>query len=658
MQSRVQSVLGHTGGATIGKSRVRCEIIEKVQHLPSDPVQALALVPLGQSDRMERQWLQDTLAWLKSAPPDKRAPLFQRLAEEILAQPAVREKFQQIWVKAFAARVYAEAGLPEATSLAREFLTRVKARVLPQLEDALDLYAALQAADLDRQDAEWFAGLPAEAVAPWRELLAASGADFPVAVRLLALRAAAIGLSRAAMKAMPHRYETESPFFDLVDAAGVFAKSPSDSAARRRFQEIVLRCRVSADISHARMEEQGVSSDLVFRLDLVIAQLDRIEMLLRVISGQEDGRTFGCILIRAFAGERSVRALLSNSVNRVARQIVTHTGKSGEHYIAGSRHEWFLMGCGALGAGAITAFTAMFKYLFAAMALAPLWIGVAHSLNYTLSFVLMQFLGWRLASKMPSMTAAALCDAMEKDDGMQAEIKLVAAIARTQTIVTVGNLLGAIPLAVLIDLFLLWMGGNPLLSPATARHGLDSMNPLRSFTIPFAALTGCFLWLSSLFAGWTANWMVIHRLPAAIAQSRRIRAVMGGEAAEELGELVDRHFSGVAGYTCLGLLLGLLPFVSVFAGVPLEVRHITLASASLAYAVSSLAWSAPLPWREIAWAGCGLLATGLLNFSVSFALGLWLAVRARNLDTRGRRTLLRDLWNEFRRHPSAFLWRQ
>ena len=46
---------------------------------------------------------------------------------------------------------------------------------------------------------------------------------------------------------------------------------------------------------------------------------------------------------------------------------------------------------------------------------------------------------------------------------------------------------------------------------------------------------------------------------------------------------VKHHLSGVAGYACLGLLLGLLPFVSVFVGIPVEVRHITLASASLAY---------------------------------------------------------------------------
>jgi site-specific recombinase len=376
-----------------------------------------------------------------------------------------------------------------------------------------------------------------------------------------------------------------------------------------------------------------------------------------VVFGEEDGRRFASRLVRAFANERGIHRLLRNSVNRVARQIVTHTGKSGEHYIAGSRSDWARMGYGAVGAGAITAFTALFKYLFAAMALAPLWIGVAHSLNYTVSFVLMEFLGWRLASKMPSMTAAALCDALEKEDGMRSEVRLVAAITRTQLIVTIGNLLGAIPLAVSIDLFIQWRNGNPFLDHEAALHGLASMHLLRSLTIPFAALTGCFLWFSSLVAGWTANWMVLHRLPAAIAQSRKIRWSLGAESAIELAHLVEHHLSGVAGYVCLGVLLGLLPFVSVFAGVPVEVRHITLASASLAYDVSSLAWSGALPRAGVWWAGFGLLATGLLNFSVSFALGMWLALRARNLGAGGRRKLIAALWTEFWRHPARFLWR-
>jgi site-specific recombinase len=623
----------------------------------SDPVQALALVPLNQSAEIERQWLQDTLAWLKDVPAEIRTERLRRLAEGLLGRPGAKERFQQIWARAFSARLFSEAGLPEATSLLRELITRVKRRMLPQLEDELDLYAALQTAGLDAGDAEWVAALSDQDLAPWRELMGGWAGDFPVAIRLLALRAAAIGLSRSVMRVMPHQYETESPFFDLVDAAGRFARSSTDPQSRSELEELVLQCRMSAGLSHARMEEEGVSSDLVFRLDLVISQLERIDVLLRVVSGQEDGRQFAARMVFACTAERGLHSLVRNSVNRLARQIVSHTGKSGEHYIAGSKSEWVAMGYGAVGAGCITAFTALFKYNFAAMRLAPMWIGIAHSLNYTASFVLMQFLGWRLASKMPSMTAAALCDALEKEDGMQSEVKLVAAITRTQSIVTAGNLLGAIPLAVLIDLVIQWKTGAPFLSREAALHGLESMHPLRSLTIPFAALTGCFLWLSSLCAGWAANWMVLHHLPAAIAQSRRIRWTLGAGQAVKLANVVKHHFSGVIGYVCLGLMLGLLPFVSVFAGVPVEVRHVTLASASLAYDVSSLASVGGLLWSDVAWAIAGLAATGLLNFSVSFALGLWLALRARNLDTRGRRKLLEALWTEFRQGPARFLWR-
>lgn len=227
-----------------------------------------------------------------------------------------------------------------------------------------------------------------------------------------------------------------------------------------------------------------------------------------------------------------------------------------------------------------------------------------------------------------SARTAALCDALDKEDGMKAEVERVAAITRTQVIVTLGNVLGAVSLAGIIDLLIQWSTGRSFLNQAAALHGVESMHLLGSWTIPFAALTGCFLWISSLFAGWTANWMVLNRLPEAIARSQRIRRWLGEEGAVKMAGLVHYHFSGAAGYACLGLLLGLLPFVSVFAGMPVEVRHITLASASLAYAVRSLIWSGGLSWGEVVWAALGLLAAGLLNFGVSFSLGLWLALRA------------------------------
>src|SRR5262249_22171492 len=153
-----------------------------------------------------------------------------------------------------------------------------------------------------------------------------------------------------------------------------------------------------------------------------------------------------------------------------------------------------------------------------------------------------------LASKMPSMTAAALASEFSKDGGMEAEVDLIAAICRTQFVVTLGNLAGTIVASFLIDGLAILGQGHPFLEVDRAEHGVHSMHLLLSPTVLFAAMTGGFLWISSLAAGWAANWMALHRLPAAVGQSRRLRMIVGRGGARWLAKVVDHNFSGVIGY--------------------------------------------------------------------------------------------------------------
>jgi site-specific recombinase len=633
-----------------------------------NPVQALAALPADaagilESRMLESQWLQDTLAWLrcgggKSIPPSFRTLRLRELAAAV-EESGMRDRIALIWSRAAPHRFLSDAALPEETSLLREISVRLKRRLMPRVEGELDLYSALDAAGLRAADVEWLANLSEQDAAPWSGIACVSPEDVCKALRLLAARVVAVGLSRDLAGVIPHLWRNErgqqdSPFDHLLEAVSGF---PGNTAP---IEEALLRCRMLVGVAHARLEEEGVSSNLVFRLDLLGAQIERMEALLRLQDGREDRRKFAATLVEGFAGSRDSRGLLHNAVNRLARRIVEHTGRTGEHCIAGSRREWRSMGWGAAGAGAITAFTALFKYALGSASLAPLWNGVAQSLNYAGSFLLMQALGWMLASKMPSMTAAALAHAMSERDGMRAEVNLIAAITRTQFIVTIGNLCGAIPSALLIDAFLRWRTGHAFLSADVALHGLHSMNPFASWTILFAAITGGFLWLASLSAGWTANWVRFHRLPAAIANNRTVRRFLGSRLAAKLGGFMQDGFSGAVGYICLGFLLGLTPFLGAFAGIGLEVRHITLASASVAYDISAFFHQAgaPLraPLREMLAAGVGVVVTGLLNLSISFTLGLWLAVRARNLGISQRRTLWRAVAREVRHSPARFLW--
>lgn len=620
-----------------------------------DPLKNLSVLPADASEELEREWLQDTFSWLKTFSPESRTILLRHLCSGFEAEPALRERFCRIWQRGFPARLFAEAGLPAENSLFKELTLRIKRRLLPQPEQELDLYAALQESELTKADADWVASLGDDDARAWQTILPPATDSIRAALRILAVRAAATGLAPDLMRVMPYRHEDESPFNQLLTGVARYAETGTAELSNG-LHAIILQCKLAAGVSHARLEELGVSSSLVFRLDLVIAYLDRMEDLLAVADGKRDARTFAAMLVRGFTEERGIGDVLRSSVNRLARHVVRYTGRSGEHYIAPSRAEWLAMGYGAIGGGAITAFTALFKYIFSAMPWAPLWIGVAHSLNYAISFVAMQQLGWPLASKMPAMTASALADAMEQETGMKEEVRLIAAISRSQFIVTFGNIFGAVPMALIIDFLLQWRTGHPFLSQSVAQHGLDSMRLFRSWTIPFAALTGCFLWMSSLAAGWTGNWVVLNRLPVAVMQSRRLGRVLSRSSRARIAAVLEEDLSGAAGYACLGLLFGLLPFIGAFAGAPIEVRHITLASASLTYDIRALIWFHRLSF-DIFWALLGLVATGLLNFNVSFALGLGLAMRAKNLGLTGRKTLADAFWAELRRNPAAFFWK-
>ena len=289
----------------------------------------------------------------------------------------------------------------------------------------------------------------------------------------------------------------------------------------------------------------------------------------------------------------------------------------------------------------------------AAIIHAPLLLALAHSLNYVVSFLLMQAGGFLLASKMPAVTAATLVDAME--DPAKDHMASLQAISKTQFIVTISNLIGTVPTSMAIDRIFNAVRGHPFLSQPVAEHGIRMLFPLTSMTIPFAIITGIFLWLSSLATGWTANYLALHRMGSAISNSLRIRAKLGPERAAKFANWVKHHASGSVGYIVLGFLLGTVPILFELFGIPLEVRHVTLAAASLGYALDGFWLYGQLHWQETLLALSGIALVGLLNIVTSFVLSFLLAVRARNIGEAESRRFLREVGREFLAHPFSFL---
>ena len=242
----------------------------------------------------------------------------------------------------------------------------------------------------------------------------------------------------------------------------------------------------------------------------------------------------------------------------------------------------------------------------------------------------MQFLGFTLATKQPSMTAAALAGAIKSGSEHDGIVNTIARVTRSQIAAAMGNVGLVIPACIGLDR--LWRSsfGHSFLDADHAKHVIESLHPTLSGTIPYAALTGVLLWLSSLAAGWLENWAVYRRLPQAIAENR-IGRVIGYRTTRWASRVFSRNIAGIGGNSVLGIMLAMTPNLGKFTGAPLDVRHVTLSTGSLTLAVCSLGdGSASSPEVHAAMIGIGIIGT--LNFGVSFALALIVAARAREVS--------------------------
>ena len=563
---------------------------------------------------------------------------------------AIRATLRNFWSHHSYVRVISEAGLPDEAFLVRELFTRAVRHLLPVDEVEGDLYILLDSLNLKESDARWLASLPASLVAPWADTFRPSTVSVLASCKILALRATNVALSRDLIAFANDEDITKSAFFHLPSIVEQVVLHPEDF---RLWEEQRAACEAQLQTVNQQLADRESSANLIFRLRLLRSLMGRIQQVITLERPESDARKLAVTVVHGFASQRRIAGVVSASTRRLARSVVERTGRAGKHYIAQNTGQWRVMGMGAVLAGVITSFTALFKYSLAATIHAPLLLAIAHSLNYAISFLLMQAGGFLLASKMPAVTAATLVDAME--DPAKDHMASLQAISKTQFIVTISNLIGAVPVSIGIDRLFNAVRGHPFLPPQAAEHGIHMLFPHRSMTIPFAIITGVFLWLSSLATGWTANYLALHRMSSAISNSLRIRSKLGPARAAKLADWVKHHAPGSVGYIVLGFLLGAVPIVVELFGIPLEVRHVTLAAASLGFALDASLIYGQLHWPDALLSFSGIALVGLLNIVTSFVLSFLLAVRARNIGEAQSRRFLREVGRELLAHPFSFL---
>jgi site-specific recombinase len=636
-------------------------------------------------------WLARLMEWLRHAPPPKdgaaapRTPkpvLRLRQLLNVLDQNAdyrehVHGMLQAFWREADAAALYADFGFAPRTSLLSEVSGRIWQRLLPRSPETADL-AELFELVFDPADAGWLAALdeatltrvawllaPAEATADWRQPMLD-------AITILVSAVHAAGFAPALRRRMSPALCADEPFRQLTRAADDMRSALQAGDHARALREahylraLLDACRRAADSITEHLEEYGVSVDIVFSADQLHARTQRIEQLLECVLSPAPAADLQRLLgelLRVQGERRGLRRLLAHQYSMLARQVAERSAETGDHYITRDRAAYRDMLRRAAGGGAVIAGTTFVKFAIGALGLAAFWNGFWAGANYALSFVVIMLLHWTVATKQPAMTAPALAASLgaleraregeERDAAVSAFVDRVAQLIRSQAAGIFGNLVVCGPLVLGVQWAARAAFGAPLVGPEQAEYVLHSLTLLGP-TLFFAAFTGVLLFGSSLIAGWVENWFVFHRLDSAIAWNPRIVALIGAPRAHRWATWWRMNVSGLAANISLGMMLGLVPAILLFFGLPIEVRHVTLSTGQLGAALGALGLpvlNQPAFW----WCAAAIAFTGVLNVGVSFWLAFKVALRSRGIRVADRRDIRAAIWRRLRQAPASFV---
>jgi site-specific recombinase len=277
--------------------------------------------------------------------------------------------------------------------------------------------------------------------------------------------------------------------------------------------------------------------------------------------------------------------------------------------------------------------------------------------------------GATLATKQPAMTASTLAAALDEAAGsrspalspgtdsvspaaMEGLADVIVRTVRSQMAALFGNYLIAFPTALLVFLPFTLIG-FPLMSAQKATATLASLDGLRSLSFWYAALAGVCLFVSGLMAGAADNWFVFNKVGERLKHSEMLRRLVKPHKLDRAIHTIDHNLGFWVGNTCLGFCLGSMLSIGEILGLPLDIRHITFASAQFGAALATLKFQAPL--AAIALIAVSIFLMGLVNLAVSFSLTLFVVVRSRRIRFSQTPLLLSQLALRLRRNPLQFL---
>ena len=414
-----------------------------------------------------------------------------------------------------------------------------------------------------------------------------------------------------------------------------------------------------------RIYKTGISirlTNMMLRLDQSLQRMRILTKLVNTDSQKRDSALVELVqtLIMAARQRYSISYLIDINTKLLSRKVTDNASRVGEHYISTDRAGYQKMFRKASIGGFIIAFMATFKILAYHLALAPMGRAFINSMIYGLGFVFIHVVHGTVATKQPAMTAAAIASTISDGSGKKSQqltklSELVVDILRTQFIAIMGNVMLAVPVALIISFVWLHYTGAPMIGSAKAATLLHDIDPFHSLALPHAAIAGVYLFLAGLIAGYYDNLAVYNQIGARIRRHRLLKFLLPKAWLERFGGFIEANLGAIMGNFVFGVFLGSTATLGFIFGLPIDIRHIAFASANLAHGLFNVSES-QISWDLIVVSVLGVALIGLVNLVVSFTLALLVALRSKEVKFFEWSQLTRLVFGHMVSHPSDFIW--
>ncbi|AZN37739.1 site-specific recombinase [Iodobacter ciconiae] len=603
------------------------------------------------------------------------------LEQQIELRTALRRHLLHLLSTTKQVHLYTDTGILSNESLYDALVRRIGHRLLPPTVNLSSLKDLFGAAFNCKDDYVWFGNVPHEA---WQDLgLALHFHDetdqesinrtlvqMLEAIQVLSCRVSAIGLEPEIVKNHPDIERFESPFVrQNVETLAWIERYRQDLIHEGKPSEDDLQIRVllaqcEEVIAKVRKNaaKRGVSVSLTYLLIRLRQHIDRLKTLLTLANPDSSPEKSATLLrtLHAFViaenRKYSLKDLFAENTELLALQVTEHASHTGEHYIAETRRDWVGMFKSAAGAGIIVGFMAMLKILITKAHLPLLLEAIAFSLNYAFGFMFIHMMHFTVATKQPAMTAAKIAASIhsstKQKDSLGELVELIVKVFRTQFVAIAGNVLLAIPVALLIGMAWKWQLGEPFISADKADYLLHDLSPIASLAIFHAAIAGVCLFMSGLISGYYDNKAIYNEIPERVAVLPWLNRWLGAARTQRVANYIEHNLGALAGNFYFGIMLGSIGTIGTLLGLPIDIRHITFSSANFSFALA--AQNFQMDWHIAVISLLGVMLIGMTNLVMSFTLALWVALRSRKLSFGQTRPLLGQLMRRFLKRPADF----